>query len=105
MVRQGIIEDLYRRNEAAMAERNQRIRALKLEVAELRQVKYPVTDIVKETAGLYPGLAYLSIGLQRTGARNRRKRTADRDRNMVEAAERRRTGQAQGSPDGAFESC
>ena len=63
MVRQGIIEDLYRRNEAAMAERNQRIRALEAEVAELRQVKYPVTDIVKEAAGLYPGLAYLSIGL------------------------------------------
>lgn len=37
-----------------MAKRNQRIR-LKLKLPNCGRVKYPVTDIVKETAGLYRG--------------------------------------------------
>lgn len=62
MVRQGIIEDLYRRNESTMAERNQRIRTLEAELAQIRQDAYPIKDIVREAAGIYPRLAYLSIG-------------------------------------------
>jgi len=60
-VRQGILEDLYKRNEEALAARESRIRVLEDEVVKLRATEYPVGEVAKELATLFPHLKSLAV--------------------------------------------
>lgn len=62
MVRQGILEDLYKRSEEALGSREERIRTLEAEVLRLRSGQYPVTDLARELPALYPELVSISVG-------------------------------------------
>jgi hypothetical protein len=62
MVRTGILEDLYRRNEAAIADRDTHIKALEDEVVRLRTAYRPVDDAAAELAALFPTLGSLQFG-------------------------------------------
>lgn len=62
MVRTGILEDLYRRNEAALEARDARIRVLENEVVRLRSGEQPVADVTSELAALFPTLQSLMYG-------------------------------------------
>lgn len=62
MVRTGILEDLYRRNEAALADRDARIRLLEGEVQRLRSSELPMGTVTGELAALFPALRSLMYG-------------------------------------------
>ncbi len=61
-VRQGILEDLYKRNEAAIGERDARIRLLEKELMRLSVEEFPVQEIARDCRVLFPGLISLLIG-------------------------------------------
>jgi uncharacterized hydrophobic protein (TIGR00271 family) len=61
-VRTGILEDLYSRNERALADRDVRIATLEGEVVRLRAEARPVADAVTELAALFPTLRSLQLG-------------------------------------------
>lgn len=62
MVREGILDDLYKRNEEALEAREARIRVLEDEVVRLRSSEYPVRTLAGEIAALYPSLVSIGIG-------------------------------------------
>ena len=62
MVRTGILEDLYKRNDLALADRDARIRALEDEVVRLRAADRPVGEATTELAALFPTLGSLQFG-------------------------------------------
>jgi uncharacterized hydrophobic protein (TIGR00271 family) len=62
MVRQGVLEDLYKRNEEALSARESRIRVLEEEVVKLRSAQFPLRELANELAALYPALVSISIG-------------------------------------------
>lgn len=62
MVRTGILEDLYSRNEAALEARDARIRILEGEVLRLRGNEQPMNDVTAELAALFPALRSLMYG-------------------------------------------
>ncbi|MCA9785543.1 MAG: DUF389 domain-containing protein [Calditrichaeota bacterium] len=62
MVRQGILEDLYQRNDAALSAREEQIRVLEDEVVRLRSTQFPVGELSKELAALYPDLVSIGVG-------------------------------------------
>lgn len=59
-LRQGIIEDLYRRNEQALAERDRRIRELEDQLGGAGNGRLEL--LARELATLYPGLESLGLG-------------------------------------------
>lgn len=62
MVRQGILEDLYRRNEQALAEKDDRIRLLEDEIVRLQTTRVPLEILALELAALFPDLRGLGAG-------------------------------------------
>jgi uncharacterized hydrophobic protein (TIGR00271 family) len=62
MVRTGILEDLYKRNEAALQARDARIRLLENEVVRLRAGEQPIGDVAVELTALFPTLHSLMYG-------------------------------------------
>jgi hypothetical protein len=62
MVRTGILEDLYRRNETALEARDARIRVLESEVVRLRAGEKPISDVARELVALFPNLHSLMYG-------------------------------------------
>jgi uncharacterized hydrophobic protein (TIGR00271 family) len=62
MVRTGILEDLYRRNEAALQARDSKIRLLEDEVVRLRAGEQPMADVANELVALFPSLEALLYG-------------------------------------------
>jgi uncharacterized hydrophobic protein (TIGR00271 family) len=62
MVRTGILEDLYKRNEAALEARDSRIRLLEDEVVRLRAGEQPMGDVASELVALFPSLESLLYG-------------------------------------------
>ncbi|NUQ12445.1 MAG: DUF389 domain-containing protein [Gemmatimonadaceae bacterium] len=61
-MRAGILEDLYRRNEAALEARDARIRVLESEVVRLRTGELPMREVTNELSVLYPTLRSLMAG-------------------------------------------
>jgi uncharacterized hydrophobic protein (TIGR00271 family) len=61
-VRQGIIEDIYKRNEEILASRDARIRFLEDEIVKLHSTEFPVQALTKELSALYPSLVSIGIG-------------------------------------------
>ncbi len=66
VVRAGILEDLYKRNESALASRDDRIRVLESEIVRLRSQEGPMSDATSELGALYPELRSLLLGRVRT---------------------------------------
>lgn len=64
-VREGVLKDLYERNQATLQARDDRIQMLENEVVRLRSADYPVDAVTRELAPLYPAL--VSIGVAREG--------------------------------------
>ena len=62
MVRTGILEDLYKRNEAALEARDAKIRVLEGEVLRLRAGEQPISDVTAELSALFPSLRSLMYG-------------------------------------------
>ena len=62
MVRQGILTDLYKRNEEALGARDRQIRVLEDEVVRLRSAQLPIGKITRELSLLYPTLVTLGLG-------------------------------------------
>jgi uncharacterized hydrophobic protein (TIGR00271 family) len=62
MVRTGILEDLYRRNETALEARDERIRVLEDEVLRLRAGEQPMGEVAREMSALFPALHSLLYG-------------------------------------------
>lgn len=62
VVRAGILEDLYTRNEEALKSRDSRIKLLEGELLRVRGVELPLGDVVRELAALYPQLRSLQAG-------------------------------------------
>jgi hypothetical protein len=62
MVRTGILEDLYKRNEAALEARDAKIRVLENEVLRLRAGERPIGEVASELATLFPSLRSLLYG-------------------------------------------
>ena len=62
MVRTGILEDLYRRNEAALEARDAKIRVLEGEVLRLRATEQPMGDVAAELAALFPTFHSIMYG-------------------------------------------
>ena len=62
MVRKGILEDLYKRNEEALQVREDQIQMLEDEVVRLRSSRYPVAEVTREVAALFPDLQSVGIG-------------------------------------------
>ncbi|HEX6317157.1 MAG TPA: DUF389 domain-containing protein [Gemmatimonadaceae bacterium] len=95
MVRTGILEDLYKRNEAALQARDSRIRILEDEVVRLRAGEQPMGDVANELVALFPSLESLLYG--RAVSVGRQPATTDSTRTIVatwrrlpNSAERRR---------------
>lgn len=82
VVRQGILEDIYKRNEEALASRDDRIRVLEDEIVKLRSAEFPVQTITKELAALYPTLISIGVGREEMAA----KETADSASKVVVVA-------------------
>jgi uncharacterized hydrophobic protein (TIGR00271 family) len=61
-VRAGILEDLYRTNQAALDARDTRIRLLEDEVVRLQPRQLPVAPLSRELVALYPELLSLGFG-------------------------------------------
>lgn len=62
VVRQGILEDLYKRNEAAIGERDARIRLLEKELVRLSSEEFPVEEVARDCRVLFPELISLLVG-------------------------------------------
>jgi uncharacterized hydrophobic protein (TIGR00271 family) len=62
MVRTGILEDLYQRNEAALEARDAKIRVLEGEVVRLRSGEQPMSAVTAELSALFPSLRSLMYG-------------------------------------------
>ncbi|MDZ4699323.1 MAG: DUF389 domain-containing protein [Rhodothermales bacterium] len=62
MVRRGILEDLYQRNTEALQAREDQIRVLEDEVVRLRSSRFPVEEVTREVAALFPELRSVGIG-------------------------------------------
>src|SRR5687767_5247521 len=62
MVRTGILEDFYKRNEAALEARDAKIRVLENEVLRLRAGERPIGEVASELATLFPSLRSLLYG-------------------------------------------
>lgn len=62
MVRQGILEDLFRRNEEVNMARETRLRELEAELLKLRSAQFPLRELTHELAALYPTLVTLALG-------------------------------------------
>lgn len=62
MVRQGVIEDIYKRNEEALIARDKHIRELEAEVARLRGIELPIRALAAESSALYPAIVSLAMG-------------------------------------------
>jgi uncharacterized hydrophobic protein (TIGR00271 family) len=62
IVRQGILDDLYKHNEAALVARDARIRLLEDEVVRLRTGEFPIRELSKELSALYPALVSIGVG-------------------------------------------
>jgi hypothetical protein len=62
MVRQGILDDLNRRNEEMALAREARIKSLEDEVQRLHAARIPVRNILNEVVALFPSLVSLSVG-------------------------------------------
>jgi len=62
MVRQGVIEDIYKHNEDVLIARDKHIRELEAEVARLRGTELPVRALAAESAALYPAIVSLAMG-------------------------------------------
>lgn len=62
VVRAGILEDLYKRNQEALETRDTRIRMLEDEIVRMRGLDGPVRDATLELSALYPSLESLMIG-------------------------------------------
>lgn len=61
-IREGVLEDIYERNEKVLSEREERIVALEKELVQLRTTQIPLRDVAQELAALYPSLVSLGIG-------------------------------------------
>jgi uncharacterized hydrophobic protein (TIGR00271 family) len=61
-VRQGIIEDLYRRNEETLGERDRRIRELEKQLGGAGLADRKLGLLARELAALHPGLVSLGLG-------------------------------------------
>ena len=70
VVRAGILEDLYTRNEAALAGRDSRIRVLEGEIVRIRGMEGPMREATQELATLYPTLQSLMLGMARSASAN-----------------------------------
>jgi uncharacterized hydrophobic protein (TIGR00271 family) len=62
MVRSGILEDLYTRNEAALKSRDARIKLLEGELLRVRGAQLPLVDVARELAALYPDARSIQVG-------------------------------------------
>lgn len=62
VVRQGVLEDLYGRNEQALQDRDTRIRTLEEELVKIHASQFPVREVASELVALYPSLISLGIG-------------------------------------------
>lgn len=58
----GLIEDLYKKNEAALANKEQQINLLENELRKLGQKQYPLADILAELKIQYPQVKSLAMG-------------------------------------------
>jgi uncharacterized hydrophobic protein (TIGR00271 family) len=65
MVRSGILEDLYTRNQTALEGRDARIRLLESEIVRLRGREGPLRAASLELGALYPVLRSLQLGTER----------------------------------------
>lgn len=61
-VRVGIIEDIYKRNEAALQARDAQVTALQAELQTLRRSQRPMADVARELVALYPTLTSVLLG-------------------------------------------
>ncbi len=62
VVRTGILEDLYRKNEEAVKARDTKIALLERELLRLRQTEQPMSAVARELAALAPGMTSLLYG-------------------------------------------
>lgn len=65
VVRAGILEDLYTRNQSALEGRDARIRVLESEIVRLRGLEAPMRAATVELATLYPTLRSMLLGMER----------------------------------------
>ncbi|MEO8449470.1 MAG: DUF389 domain-containing protein [Gemmatimonadota bacterium] len=61
-VREGILEDLYRKNQEAIQTRDERIRMLEDEVVRLHAANVPIGSLAREVLALHPGLLRIGAG-------------------------------------------
>lgn len=66
MIRQGILDDRYTRNDDALRARETQTRVLEDELVRLRASEFPVRGITNELATLFPTLASIAIGREVT---------------------------------------
>jgi uncharacterized hydrophobic protein (TIGR00271 family) len=60
-IRAGVLQDLYKQNQASILERDERIRLLEDEVVRLKAGDFPTTDIARELGALYPGVSAVAL--------------------------------------------
>lgn len=62
-VRVGILEDLYKRNESLIAEKDERINELKVQIARYQSGTIPLAGLTKEVSIQYPNIQKLSYAV------------------------------------------
>jgi hypothetical protein len=60
-LRTGIIEDLYRRNEAMLANKDEQIQLLEGEIMRIKQAQVPLDEIGEELIALHPNVRKFTI--------------------------------------------
>lgn len=60
-LKNGILEEIYRKNEMAMAEKNQQITALNSELTALNNPLFPVREITEELNAINPNVKSLAV--------------------------------------------
>lgn len=60
-LRAGVIEDLYRKNEEIIKNKDQQIRLLETQLALISKDQYPIQDISKEAKAVFTNLQELSV--------------------------------------------
>lgn len=60
-LKNGILEEIYRKNEIAMAEKNQQITALNSELTALNNPLFPVREITEELNAINPNVKSLAV--------------------------------------------
>jgi uncharacterized hydrophobic protein (TIGR00271 family) len=81
-VRQGIIEDIYKRNEQTLASRDDRIHVLEDEIVKLHSTEFPIQALTKELSALYPTLVSIGVGREEMAV----KETTDSSQRIVVVA-------------------